>query len=192
MVQYFLHLRVAQPFQFQHKEAYDINHIQIHATYATVTFSVHNFRCLSAGCCVKTVRRYRWSCAHGNTWVRYTNVLITPQEVNAFLQLEEQVAINLCMISTLFPHYTILIYHRNMATTNICVPALAFECICLYNICIKKKSSPQLLIHVMTSYKKRNIRNLRVIVHLFLSGLVCFTFKCMPYVLNHTYFFLIT
>lgn len=38
-----LHLRVAQPFQPQHKDAYNINHIQIHATYATVTFSVDNF-----------------------------------------------------------------------------------------------------------------------------------------------------
>lgn len=56
-----LHLRVAQPLQLQHKEAYNINHIQIPATYATVTISIVNFRCLPAGCCVKTARNYRRS-----------------------------------------------------------------------------------------------------------------------------------
>lgn len=59
-----LHLRVAQPLQLQHKEAYNINHIQIPATYATVTISIVNFRCLPAGCCVKTARNYRRGHAH--------------------------------------------------------------------------------------------------------------------------------
>lgn len=75
MVQYSLHLRVAQSFQLQHKEACNMNHIQIHATYATVTFSVDHFHCLSV-CWVKTGRNYRWSRAHGKTWAQYTNVIV--------------------------------------------------------------------------------------------------------------------
>lgn len=49
----------AQP--LRHKEANDINHIQIPATSATVTISIVNFRRLPAGCRVKAARDHRRS-----------------------------------------------------------------------------------------------------------------------------------
>lgn len=108
MVQYSLHLRVAQPFQLQHKEAYNINHIQIHATYATVTFSVDNFRSSVCWVLCENSKKLQMEPCSGEHLSTVYKCTLNTTSFNAFLQLVEHVAITLGIKSPLSPHYSLL------------------------------------------------------------------------------------